>query len=60
MANEDIRAEIKRAGVMKWQIADEVGIHISTFSIWLRHEMLPEQKAAIRAAIRKLTKGDVA
>ena len=32
VANEDIRQEIADSDVKKWEIADVLGIHISTFS----------------------------
>lgn len=54
IANADIRAEIENAGVMKWKIAAKLGIHHSTFSVWLRQEMSDEQKQQVHAAIAEI------
>lgn len=56
LANADIRNEIDRSGVKKWEIAAKLGIHHTTFSTWLRFEMSDELKTQIRAAIGELKK----
>ena len=53
-ANADIRKEIESSGVKKWEIAVKLGVHHSTFSVWLRQEMSDEQKAQVRAAIAEV------
>lgn len=58
VANEDIRQEIADSDVKKWEIADMLGIHISTFSVRLRHEMTQAQKDEIRMAIRQIKKSE--
>ena len=54
-ANADIRKEIESSGVKKWEIAAKLGVHHSTFSVWLRQEMSDEQKAQVRAAITEVS-----
>ncbi len=39
MANQDIRAEVKSAGLRFWQIADKLGINDGNLSRKLRHEL---------------------
>lgn len=56
MKNQDIRNEVKLAGLKLWQIADELGIAEATFSKKLRHELSDEKKAEIRSIIEKLKK----
>lgn len=41
--NKIIRDALKDTGMYKWELADLLGIHCSTLSVWLRHEM-PEEK----------------
>ena len=59
MKNQDIRNEVKLAGLKLWQIADELGIAEATFSKKLRHELSDEKKAEIRSIIEKLKKEHV-
>ena len=53
-ANQDIRAEAKRAGVFFWRIAEALGVHEITLSKQMRHELPEERKAEIREAINTL------
>lgn len=53
-ANADIRKEIESSGVKKWEIAAKLGVHHSTFSVWLRQEMSDEQKAQVKQAIAEI------
>ena len=55
ICNQDIRNEIKEAGLCFWQIAEKVGISDTRFSVKLRHEFSPEEKAKIRSIIAELT-----
>ena len=54
MKNQDIRTEVKGAGLFLWQIADKIGITDGNFSRLLRKELPDEKKARIRAAISEL------
>lgn len=54
VANADIRAEIKKAGVCFWQVADGMGVNDSTFSRWLRKEMSIDKKEQILRVIKGL------
>lgn len=57
MNNQDIRQEVKRAGLRLWQIAENIGIRDSELSRLLRHELSPEKKEQIRSAIKELKEG---
>lgn len=54
MQNKDIREEAARSRVYLWEIASALGITDSHFSRKLRREMSEEQKARIRAIIRRI------
>lgn len=56
MKNQDIRNEIKAAGLKLWQIAEGLGINDGNFSRLLRRELSGEKKAEIRSIIEKLKK----
>ena len=53
MYNQDIRNEVRRAGLMLWQIADSLGIADSSFSRKLRKELTDADKERIRQIIRE-------
>ena len=53
MCNQDIRNEIKWAGLMLWQVADSLGIADSSFSRKLRKELTDADKERIRQIIRE-------
>ena len=54
MPNKDIQINILSSGIMKWQIAEAMGIADTTFSKWLRKELSIEKKSAILLAIQNL------
>lgn len=54
MINKDIREKIANYFLPKWKVAETVGISNVQFSNWLRHELPPEKKAIVFAAIEKL------
>ncbi len=56
MANQDIRMEVKSAGLRFWQIADKLGINGGNFSRKLRHELSDTEKGYIRGIIAELSK----
>lgn len=56
MKNEDVRSEVKAAGLKLWQIAEGLGINDGNFSRLLRRELSDEKKAEIRSIIEKLKK----
>ena len=59
MKNQDIREEVKAAGLRLWQIAEAYGIADCNFSRKLRNELPDEEKAKIRSIISKLTMTEV-
>lgn len=56
MKNKDIRAEVKKAQLHLWQIADELGMTDSQFSKYLRYELPENEKERIRNIIKELQK----
>lgn len=52
--NTDVQTKIKECGLMKWEVAEAIGITDSTFSKWLRRELSTEQKDRIFAAIEQI------
>lgn len=52
-ANQDIRDEVKAAGLTMWEISLELGIHESTLVRWLRVEVEGEKKKSILEAIKQ-------
>lgn len=54
MVNEKLRKIINDSGVRQWQIADELGIHEKTLTVWLRHELPEDKKQMILDAVEKL------
>lgn len=56
MNNSDIRKAAKDAGVKLWEIADQMGISCTWFSVRLRKELSPSEKTEILAIIDNLSK----
>lgn len=56
MKNKEIRRQIDSANLHYWEIAEAIGIHPSTFSLWLRKELNGERLEKVQAAISSLTK----
>lgn len=56
MANNDIRNEAKKVGVMFWQIADSLNISEATFTRMMRHDLPEEKKQEILSIIENLRK----
>lgn len=53
--NAEIREAIKKSSLNKYEIAYEIGIADTTFSVWLRKELSDDKKALILNAIKKLS-----
>lgn len=54
--NKKVRDAIKKSGLMKWELADLMGIHHSTLSVKLRHEMPEEEQESIVKLIKQNAK----
>jgi DNA-binding transcriptional regulator LsrR (DeoR family) len=54
LANTDVRAEMKHAGVTQWQIADEMGVCEMTITRKLWHKMDITEKAKMFTLIERL------
>ncbi len=53
-ANQDIRGEVKKAGLKLWQIAEEFRMTDANFSRKLRKELLADEKIQLRKIIENL------
>lgn len=56
MKNKEIRRQIESVNLHYWEIAEAIGIHPSTLSLWLRKELEGEQLEKVQAAIDSLSK----
>lgn len=56
MRNQDIRSEIKLARLFYHEVAEQLGVHESSFYRLLRTRLTPKQKEEIRVAIHDLKK----
>ena len=56
MTNKDVRKAARIADIPIWKIAMVLGISEPTIFRWLRTELPEEKKAAMLAAIDKLSK----
>jgi len=54
--NAEIRNAIKKEHVTQWRVAMALGVSEQTLIRWLRTELPEEKKAAMLAAIDKLSK----
>ena len=54
MHNQDIKDEIRQAGLKFWMIAEKLGCNDGNFSRKLRRELPDEKKAKIRNIIAQL------
>ena len=54
-ANSDIRNRIKESNVKQWRVALAIGVSEQTLIRWLRAELPEDKKAAMLAAIDKLS-----
>lgn len=55
-ANDDVREILKQASITQWKVAEKLGIHEKTLSVWMRKELKPDKKQAIFDAIEEIKK----
>lgn len=53
-ANQEMRTLIDDCGLEYWRVAEEVGIHPTTFTVWLRTPLDEEKETKIAKAIEEL------
>lgn len=53
-ANTDLRKFIADHEVYYWQVAEQLGIHATTFTVKLRNELDPEAKQEVKEAVQAL------
>lgn len=54
--NEEIKIAAKNAGVYLWEVAEQLGIGNSAFSVKLRYELSPEEKEKILGIIDDISR----
>lgn len=54
MRNQALRKRIKDSGLYFWQVAEEIGITATTFTVWLRRELTPDRLERVESAIASL------
>lgn len=58
LANADIRAAAKEAGVSLWKIADALNVSEPTVTRMLRHELSDDRKRELMTAIQTISSRD--
>lgn len=54
--NLEIIRLLKKENIYRWQIAERIGIHETTFCRWFRKELTPEQVQQILTAVEEIKK----
>lgn len=54
MCNKTIRNAIVASGIHQWELADALGVHESTLSKKLRHELPDDEQARILGVIEEM------
>lgn len=58
-ANKAIRDAIDTAGLAYWQVAERVGVHATTLTVWLRTPLDDEKEQKVSKAIDELKKDTI-
>ena len=53
--NAEIRDKITKSGLTYWQVAEQLGIHATTFTVWLRAPLSANKEKRISEAIEVLS-----
>lgn len=53
-ANQELRERMRRAGILQWQLALEIGISAPTLLIWLRVPLEGERKQRVYEALERM------
>lgn len=54
--NLEIIRLLKKEDIFRWQVAERIGIHESTFCRWFRKELTKEQVQQILTAVEEIKK----
>jgi len=57
-ANREVRKAIDRADLKHWQVAQQLDVHPSTLTVWLRTPLKKDRKKQVNKAIEHLTKAN--
>jgi len=56
-ANKEVRNTINKAGLKHWQVAQQLDIHPSTLTVWLRTPLTEERQKQINEAVEHVSNG---
>lgn len=54
MSNKDIEYLLKKEQIYKWQIAEKLGLHETSFCRWWRKELSQEQVQMVLSAVEEI------
>lgn len=54
MSNKDVECLLKKEQIYKWQIAEKIGLHETSFCRWWRKELSQEQVQRVLSAVEEI------
>ena len=54
MSNKDIERLLKQEQIYKWEVAEKLGLHETTFCRWWRKELSQEQVQRVLSAVEAI------
>lgn len=54
MSNKDIERLLKHEQIYKWEVAEKLGLHETTFCRWWRKELSEEQAQRVLSAVEEI------
>ncbi len=54
MSNKDIERLLKQEQIYKWEVAEKLGLHETTFCRWWRKELSQEQVQRVLSAVEEI------
>ncbi len=54
MSNKDIERLLKQEQIYKWEVAEKLGLHETTFCRWWRKELSQEQAQRVLSAVEEI------
>ena len=54
MSNKDIERMLKQEQIYKWEVAEKLGLHETSFCRWWRKELSQEQVQRVLSAVEEI------
>ena len=54
MSNKEIESLLKREKIYKWEVAERLGLHETSFCRWWRRELSEEQARQVLSAVEEI------